>query len=289
MFNKIIGLAFAAIIAVGCPAVSFAQADTANVDSDHSTARLFVGSATHPESSNIGVARVSGTARLSGDDPQDSFDFTIYPADGSSNPSGSDSQARKTHAPLPARYTKMTFKSNHVVRNGDNLEVTGDLTLTNIARSITADANESYDGPQYGAPIVSTSTRAVTFSFRGAAVAQTGDATTLSASARIGYENFPELLPSLMAAKWPIFVEDETCQSPSTVGEDYAGASCAGMLVAPLTNVIPIASVGEDFHGFDSAAPTGNQVAIALDLRLVRTPPDTGVDAGEAMRLVKGR
>ena len=67
---------------------------------------------------------------------------------------------------------------------------------------------------------------------------------------------------------WQPVIQDLACERPSA-GEDYAGAVCTGTVVAPNLSAV-VASIGEDYHGFESAAPAGNLMTIALDLRLTQ-------------------
>jgi len=69
---------------------------------------------------------------------------------------------------------------------------------------------------------------------------------------------------------WPPVVEDEHCQMPISVGEDYAGPSCTGTVVETHNAVLVFAGLGEDYRGSESAAPAGNQVKIVLNLHLTR-------------------
>ena len=116
----------------------------------------------------------------------------------------------------------MTFKSERIVTAGnDKFKVIGELTLTRVERSVTMDANEAYAGPVYGDPVVRTETREVTFLL-------TKDALDLSVSAHVNHEDFPELLSAIQDTNWPNVVQNERCQMPSTIGEDYHGPTCTG-------------------------------------------------------------
>jgi hypothetical protein len=61
-------------------------------------------------------------------------------------------------------------------------------------------------------------------------------------------------------------------------GEDYAGAVCTGTVVAPNRSAA-VAGIGEDYHGFESAAPEGNLMTIALKLHLTRQNPEQAITA----------
>jgi hypothetical protein len=82
----------------------------------------------------------------------------------------------------------------------------------------------------------------------------------------IAFESFPELLPAIYAVNWPPVVEDERCEMPDNIGEDYAGPSCSGTILVT-HNLLSVSSGGtEDYRGFDSAPRPGNQVKIVLNL-----------------------
>jgi polyisoprenoid-binding protein YceI len=268
--GRIVLVTLAAVLAASCTPLPALAADTGwQLDAGHSTARLFLGSNTDPESLNVGVARVSGRMLLDPYDPaRSTFDLVIYPAGGDSR--GLDGKLAAGRFP-GAAYTEMSFKSKRIVATSDgNLEVTGDLTLTRVDRSVTANPTEDYAGPIYGNPVIHTISHEVTFRFSGVdspAVSEKKTATTkLSASAGIGYENFPQLSSAILNTNWPLVVEDENCQVASTVGEDYAGHSCTGITVPVISRAAAPSNVGEDYHGFEVAPRAGNQVTIEFDL-----------------------
>ena len=150
------------------------------------------------------------------------------------------------------------------------LEVTGNLTLTRVERPSTANPTEDYSGPVYGSPVVHTVSHEVTFAFprvdRPTVNGEKAATTKVSASTRIGYENFPQLSSAILATNWPPVVEDENCQVASTGGEDYAGPSCTGTTVPVISRAVALSNVSEDYHGFEVAPAAGNQVTIEFDL-----------------------
>jgi hypothetical protein len=92
------------------------------------------------------------------------------------------------------------------------------------------------------------------FVFPKESLAQPNAKGEISATALIGRESFPELLPAIYAAyavNWPPVIQDEHCQMPTSIGEDYAGPSCTGTVV-------------------ETAKAAGNQVKIVLNLQLNR-------------------
>jgi hypothetical protein len=101
-----------------------------------------------------------------------------------------------------------------------------------------------------------------------------------SGSARVGYEEFPALLRTIRATNWPAVVEKEQCQMPSTVGEDYHGATCTGTVIAVTHNdtcQIMSSPGAEDYSGPVCTPAAGNETTIALDLKLLRTGSEAAV------------
>jgi polyisoprenoid-binding protein YceI len=268
--GRIVLLTLAAALTTSFMPLPALAADTVwQLDAGHSTARLFLGSVSDPQSLNVGVARVSGKMLLDPHDPDGStFALVIYPAGGESR--GFDGNLATDRFP-GAPYTEMSFKSTRTVATSDgSLEVTGNLTLTRVDRSVTANPTEDYSGPIFGSPVVHTVSHEVTFllpSVDSPTVNGKQAATTkVSASTRIGYENFPQLSSAILATNWPPVVEDENCQVASTGGEDYAGPSCTGTTVSVISRAVAPSNVGEDYHGFEVAPAAGNQVTIEFDL-----------------------
>ena len=271
--------------------LAFADGGTWALDSTTSSARLFQGSASNPDSVNKGVARVSGKVKLDTNDLGHSvFDLTIYPADEqwghSLTPEGT---LPAGYVPDTTDHTLLTFHSKRILMRGNGrLEVIGDLTMTRVERSMTLTPSEAYAGPVYGDPVVHTETREVRFLFPSlnAALAsgrltpvglQERAALDLSGSARVGHEDFPELLNAIQDTNWPAVVKNERCQMPSTVGEDYHGATCTGTVIAATQedNCRMPATVGDDYSGPICTPPSGNQTTIVLDLKMLRTRSDS--------------
>jgi hypothetical protein len=189
----------------------------------------------NPNSFNVGVAQVSGEIHLVASDPAASLaDFTLASAD------------------TGTLQMKIAFKSIRTVVENDEVDVIGDLTLTQLERNATYNPGEDYAGPVYGENLHNV-TRQVVFVFPKGSLAQPNAKGEIQATALIGRENFPELLPAIYAAyavNWPPVVQDEHCQM-SNAGEDYAGSSCTGTVV-------------------EAAKTAGNQVKIVLNLQLNR-------------------
>jgi polyisoprenoid-binding protein YceI len=258
--KRIAGSAF--VILVGIISVTPVVARDAawRIDSEHSTARLFLAPSKSPHVNvNVGVARTSGEVGDIGDDPSESvFDFTIYPADETATPTPSGYRRSHETPPIAAAHTVITFKSKHVVPiGGGAFRVTGELTLTYIERSTTYDPTEAYAGPVYGPPVAHSEKREAVFEFQRMAAsamrARKQGAGELSGSSVIGAEDFTELFTAVSAMDWPVLVEDEHCTWPLTAGEDFSGPVCTGKTVEPLPRTDihcewP-STVGEDFAG----------------------------------------
>jgi polyisoprenoid-binding protein YceI len=255
-----------------------------SLDSTNSDARFFQGSAANPDSSNTGIARISGQVNLNPDDLNHSaVDLSIYPADENWG------HALDAQGIVPADYvpdatdrTLLTFKSTRIWRTANGkVEVMGNMTLTQVERSVTLTPGEDYAGPLYSDPVIHAETREITFLFP---TLQAQPELEVSGSAGIARETFPELLTAIKATNWPSIVKDETCAMPSTVGEDYSGAPCSGTVIAATGNnncQMP-AMVGEDYGGALCSPPAGDQTTIVLDLKL-QNGPQPSADSGSAV------
>jgi polyisoprenoid-binding protein YceI len=257
-----------------------------SLDSSTSNAVLFQGSRAKPLSLNTGVARVTGKVSLGADLDHSVVDLSMFPSD------ENWARALAQGGDLPAGYvpdetdhTLLTFKSKRIVKTADGrLELIGDLTLTQVERSVSMTPSEAYAGPVYGEPVIHTETHETAFLFSSVnskalsetlnvAGLQTEKSVELSGSTRVNYENFPQLLSAVRNTNWPDVVKDEQCRMPSTIGEDYSGARCTGTLIAATSkaNCQMPASVGDDYSGPVCTPAAGNQTTIVLDLKLVST------------------
>jgi hypothetical protein len=262
------------------PAV--AQNTLWRIDSAHSTARLFLASSKNPAAAdNVGVARTTGVIEYEAGNPSRSdFDFTIYPADKTAEESGNNPD-----------YTVIRFKSTHVVPvNEETFRVTGNLTLSYVERSVTADPNEAYSGPLYGPPVHHSVNQEAVFEFHQVSSAGTQKATNkaewLASSTTVG-EDFPQLLNVVSTTSWPTFVVDERCVVLS-VGQDFSGPSCTGETVERIARAevqCEVPSVGQDFSGQictgTSPVQVANEVQIELDLHLTETAPAMAAVPGQ--------
>ena len=230
--------------------------DTWQVDSQLSIARLSLGSGSN--ALEIGLARVSGDAIFDSNDPTDpSVNLKITPG----NATGAD-------------YANMSFTSKQSVMTRDGkFIVTGDLSVTRIERSVTMEPNEAYAGPEYSDPTAHTDTREITLVFSDPQYAGDNGTMHFLGTSTVSREDFPQMLDALTFDDWPtILVNDEKCEAPSTVGEDYSGIKCTGTVIASVSNREVPTGVGEDYHGFQPAVtPDRQQATIAIDLKLKQT------------------
>ena len=250
------------------------------LDSGDSNARLFLGSRAAPQAFNIAVARVSGNLFLDGTKPTNSkIELVLYPAD-AGGPTGLDGKLASGRSPHAVDYSELIFKSQRITRTKDGaLNATGNLTLVRVERSVDATPNEAYADPIYSEPVVHTIKRQVAFILRRSATDQgvRRDARLeLSASASIPHEDFPGLRSAIMQSDWPVVVNNEQCQVPANLGEDYDGPSCTGKTVS--AQALTPTGLGEDYHGFVGAPPTGSRVTI--DFSLVMVPAASSLSEG---------
>ncbi len=249
------------------------QTEVWRLDSGESTARLFLGSRENRRAFNIGVARVSGNVLLDRAKPSNcEIDLVLYPAD-AGGAAGLDGKLASGRSPVAVDYSELMFKSQRIERTaGSALTVAGDLTLVRVERSVDAAPNEAYAGPTYGTPVVHVIKRRATFVLRNVQPdrgASPSDALELSASTSISHETLPGLRSAILHTNWPVVVVDEKCQMPASVGEDYAGPSCTGKTVSVTSQPLAPTGLGEDYHGFEGAPPTGSGVTIDFDLEMV--------------------
>jgi hypothetical protein len=252
MVGPIIMLLAFATATVSIPACA---QDIWQIDPKHSVATLSLGSGANQL--QIGLARVSGEVVFESSDPGDPIVTLKVVGD-----------ARE------ADYASMSFSSKRsAIRADGKLTVTGDLSVTRVERSVTMEPNEAYAGPQYGEPVARTTTRQITliFSDPRQVPSQTG-AMHFSGRSTVSREDFPGLLDAIALDDWPSpLINDEKCENPSTIGEDYHGPECTGTVIASVSNAeVPRGNPGaEDFSGFEPiVSPDRNKATIALDLKL---------------------
>lgn len=253
MLRKVSEFALVALAGLFAVAPALAQNSVSQIDSEHSTARLYLASTRNPGANlNVGVARTSGVVKTkSGHSAIPDFDFTIYPADKRQSLAKSIANHREENP----NYTVIAFKSRRVVPlAGDTYRVSGDLTLTYVQQTVSYDLSEGYSGPAYGPSITISQTEPASFEFRRAARSANSANGEWIASSTIHAEDFPQLLTAVSSIVWPVFVADEKCTVASNAGsEDYSGPPCTGERVdvrarKDLRCDTPLA-VGEDFSG----------------------------------------
>jgi hypothetical protein len=216
-------------------------------DSQDSYSGLFLGSSENPYAWNVGVSAISGQANLDNEQPEASaFDFSMASQD-----------------------TTVTFKSKRASLVRDNLwQVTGDLTIARVERSIEANASEDYAGPVYGEPVTHSVTREATFVLAVLDDPALDGHPEILGSSAIGRENFPELVAGITEDGWSKLAGNYDCRMPASAGEDYSGVSCEGQLIEAKANAENDQRIGEDFSGSQSATPHVNQLRIVLRISL---------------------
>jgi hypothetical protein len=225
------------------------------IDPKYSVATLSLGSGA--SQLQIGLARVSGEVVFESSDPGDPIVTLKIVGD-----------ARE------ADYASMSFSSKRsAIRADGKVTVTGDLSVTRVERSVTMEPNEAYAGPQYGEPVARTTTRQITLIFSDPRqVPSQNGAMHFSGRSTVSREDSPDLLDAIALDDWPSqLINDEKCENPSTIGEDYHGPECTGTVIASVSNaMVPSGNPGaEDFSGFEpTVSPDRNKAMIALDLNL---------------------
>jgi polyisoprenoid-binding protein YceI len=271
--------------------------DTWVLDPTRSSARVFQGSRANSESVNTAVARVTGKVKLDANDLDTSFfDLSIYPADENWGHVLSPEGALPTgYVPDATDQILLTFKSTRILRTEDGeLEVTGDLTLTRVERTVTATPTEAYAGPVYGDPVIRNVTREITFLFPRVGAARLTESLTLAVqqtrgvlevvgAARVDREEFPQLLSAVQDTNWPSVVQNEHCQAAySGGGEGYSGPVCTGTLIAATQADnchTTYSGGGEGYSGPVCTPAAGSQTTIVLDLKFLRKVPERSVEA----------
>jgi polyisoprenoid-binding protein YceI len=273
MFNKSALVVFVVLSSLIFVEPGLAKNADSRIDSEHSTARLFLASSRNPvDTVNVGVARANGLVNPIADDSATSdFDFTIYPADKTASLERYEQNQNDDKPGDEPDYTLIRFKSTSVVRiDNKTFRVTGNLTLRYVVRPVTYDPTEAYSGPVYGPVITHSVRQAAVFTFHqvnpsGAWAANNGDA-EWSAFSTITADHFPRLLDAVSTTDWPAFVADQHCVMPSAIGgDDFSGPTCTGETVKrearkDIRCGMP-ANVGEDFDGA-ACSPTSFPLVI---------------------------
>ena len=143
------------------------------------------------------------------------------------------------------------------------MEVIGNLTMSRVERTVIAPPAEAYAGPVYSEPCGSE-IREITFLFPSESAAylsgplspatlHTKGVMEIVGAARVDREEFPEFLSATKETNWPPLAQNKERHMPTTVEEDYSGAT-----------YIPA---------------TGNQTTIVLDLKFLHKAPEPSVEA----------
>ncbi|MFZ0685853.1 MAG: hypothetical protein WAM89_09925 [Terriglobales bacterium] len=279
MLRGAVLFAVAGILAMGSPSKSPSAAGFWQVDARHSDAQLITDATTDYGKTKIditlGFARVNGRVALDNDLSKASFDFRLYPATGMSPAIDEDGKFLSHWLANLSNHTLICFHSKGALRTPDGrLQTTGDLVLTRVDRNVDATPSEAYSGPVYGPPMIHRISRQATFVFDFPAAAgkdQKDAATFASGSARMFREDYPQLVTTALNTYWPPVVQDQNCQAPASVGEDYHGSVCTGtLLMAPGLPDSPQGGSGEDLGTPQNAdAVVGNRLTILVHLRLM--------------------
>lgn len=275
-----------AVVALAVPRKPEATTGSWLVDAHHSDAQLTADGTTDfgktKMTFTIGYARVNGRVKLDNEDPAKSdFELHIYPA-GTMAPSIDEAGKTMNHwmANL-ANNTLVCFHSKSIKKTADGrLQATGELVLTRVDRNVELTPSEAYSGPVYGPPMIHRIVREGTFVFDFPAASGSGQkdgGVQALGSTTVHREDFPQMLKAVIATYWPPVVQDRNCKVPS-VSEAYSGAQCTGtFLMSPPLPEAPHAPNAEDAPGpADFNAVAGNQLTIALNLRLTPNAPKAG-------------
>jgi len=229
----------------------------------------------------VGFARLNGRMKIDNNNPAAStFDLAFYPATSMVPPIDESGKFLSYWLANLSNHTLVCFHSKGFVRTADGkMQTSGDLVLTRVDRNVELTANEAYNGPVYGPPVVHRLTREATFvfDFPAAGSGQKGRALA-SGTTTVVREDFPQLLKAVLGTFWPTVVQDEKCQSPSGASEGYSGSQCTGtFLSVPVLPEAPHAGNNEDYPGpagFNEVV--GERMTIALHMRLMPLESKTG-------------
>lgn len=285
-----------AALALTIPGKPVATVGPFQVDTRHSDAQFMTDATTNYGKTKIkfavGIARVSGTVNLDTDNPAKStFDFSMYPSTSQAPAIGEDGKLKAQWLADLANHTLVCFHSKGASATPDGrLRTSGYLVLTRVDRNVEFNPSEAYSGPVYGPPMVHRITHDATFVFDTPTAANgngkkndaKGQEMLTSGSTSMAREDFPQLLRAVMSTYWPPIVQDENCQWPSNVGEDFSGPHCTGSFVdTPRLPVEPRdAGVGEDYPPrSDFNSVVGEHLTISVHLHLLPTASGQQADA----------
>jgi polyisoprenoid-binding protein YceI len=278
---------FAVVLSLAIPGKpAVAPMGAYQVDAQHSDALLLTDATTNYGKTKInftiGIARVMGKVKFDNDAPtKSSFDFTMYPSTSMAPVIGEDGKVLSQWFANLANHTLVCFHSKGFVRTSDGrLRTTGNLVVTRVDRNVQYNPGEDYAGPVYGPPMIHRVPHEATFIFDAPAVASAtgekndpkdGEILLTSGSTNVITEDFPQLFKTVVSTYWPPVVQDENCQTPSAVGEDYSGPHCTGTFLHASGLPEEPRTTGEDYPGTSSnnfSAVVGNRLIISVHMRL---------------------
>ena len=269
-----------AVLGLGVSTKPVATAGSWRVDSRHSAAQLITDGTTDYGKTKmdftLGFGRVNGHMDINDADPSKSnIVFAFYPSTAMSPIIAEDGKFLSEWLSNQANNTLVCFHSKSVQRTADGkVQATGELAVTRVDRNVDATPSEAYSGPVYGPPIIHRVAREATFIIdlpAGEGKEQKDGGILATTTYALARENFPQLVKAVVATNWPPVVEDEKCEAPTGVTEDYRGFRCTGMFMEA-SGLPPAPGVaGEDYTGTASNfnAVAGNHLNIILHMRLV--------------------
>ena len=284
---------FAVVLSLAIPGKpAVAPMGAYQVDAQHSDAQLITDATTNYGKTKInftiGIARVAGKVKFDNDDPaKSSFDFTMYPSTSMAPVIGEDGKVLSQWFANLANHTLVCFHSKGFVRTSDGrLRTTGNLVVTRVDRNVQYNPGEDYAGPVYGPPMIHRVPHEATFIFDAPAVASAtgekndpkdGEILLTSGSTNVITEDFPQLFKTVVSTYWPPVVQDENCQIPSAVSEDYSGPHCTGTFLHAPGLPEEARTTGEDYPGTSNnfSAVVGNRLVISVHMRLKPVAPQT--------------
>jgi len=280
MYKYAVLVAVAAMVAMGLPSRPASTAGSWRVDVRHSDAQLITDATTDYGKTKLdvtlGFARVNGRVELDNDNlARSSFDLRIYPAGSMTPDIDEDGKFLSEWIANLSNHTLVCFHSKGAVRTPDGrIQTTGKLILTRVDRNVDATPSEAYAGPVYGPPMIHRASHEVTFVFDFPAAdgkGQKDGVIAASGSTRMFREDYPQLLRAVVSTYWPPVVQDKSCPTPASAGEDYHGSQCTGtLLMAPSLPEAPYAGNAEDYPGpANFNALVGNHLNILVHLRLL--------------------
>lgn len=276
---------FPRCVLAGMAVITFAQGIRAQgakwkVDADHSHATFLLISSRAPTEPRVaGIARASGLASLNTEDPSKiALRMSIYPEGEAETLLTADDTLRPDALASLAYYSVLSFKSERsIAKQKDEVQLSGELTMTHVTRASTAAWSNSYTGSRYVDPDKQTVSRDVTLTLITSREAIEADEKVgllrLDFFADMNRGDFPELWTSLPDSIWPAVVDDRNCTMPALQVDlrDYRGSTCTGTVVGPAFVRAESASPPE---GKPEAAvrpqSKGDKIRIVFQLRLKR-------------------